>query len=137
MPCRGRTGDQLGGTGPLLLLLALVFLPHVTLNATTKPSHAGVRTHATLWPGPPARRLASSADSVQGDVCKWGGAQGPHCGWNAAVLGWGRRGRRFSVPALVAVSLLRSEPRGGPSGRASLLCWPRRPLQLQGGVLSR
>ena len=53
VPCRGRAEDQLGGTGPPILLLALVFLPHVTLNATTKPSHAGVRTHAALWPGPP------------------------------------------------------------------------------------
>ena len=38
------------------------------------------------------------------------------------VLGWGRGGRRFSVPALVAVSLQRSEPRGAPSRWAGLPC---------------
>lgn len=114
VPCCGRTGDQLGSVGLLLLLLALVFLPHVTINATTKPSHTGVRTHAALRPGPPARRLACSADSVQGDVCKWGALRAPTASGMAMVLGWGWGGRQFSVPALAAVSFQRSEPRGGP-----------------------
>ena len=51
VPCCGRAGDQLGGTGLPLLLLALAFLPHVTLNATTKPSHTCENTRCPLaWP---------------------------------------------------------------------------------------
>ena len=66
-----------------------------------------------------------------------GVAQGPHCGWNATVLGWGLGGRWFSVPALVAVGLQRSEPQGPERTGWPAVLSPRRPPQLQGGVLSR
>ena len=96
---RGGVADSAVGLGVLATLM---------LNAMTRPSHAGVRTHAALRRGPLACHMACALLTVQGNVCQWGvGAQGPHCGWKGrgALVGLGQKtvqrpgsgGRQLSV----------------------------------------